>query len=110
MHSLNTFVNKTEFSSLLDKYTRRNCRITLGCQATIALFSLVYDQSDSFLKLPNILLENSNQFDFHGKIIVTFGSTITLSFSEDRVRCAFDQRHVLIHYSLRGANEKAIIN
>lgn len=38
-----TFVNKTEFSSLLDKYTRRNCRITLGCQATTALLSLVYD-------------------------------------------------------------------
>lgn len=72
--------------------------------------SLVWDQSDSFIMLPNILLEISNQFDFLGKIIVTFGNTITLSFSEDKLRCSFDQRDVLIHYSLHGANEKAIIN
>lgn len=110
VHSLKTFINKTEFSSVLDKYTRRNCRIMLGCQATTALLFLVCDQSDSFNKLPNILGENFTQFDFRGKIIVTFGNTITLSFSKDKRRCSFDQRHVLIHYSLHGANEKAIIN
>lgn len=47
---------------------------------------------------------------FLGKIIVTFGNTITLLFSEDKLTCSFDQTDVLIHYSLRGANEKAIIN
>lgn len=41
---------------------------------------------------------------------MTFGNTITLLFSEDKLRCSFDQRDVLIHYSLHGANEKAIIN
>lgn len=41
---------------------------------------------------------------------MTFGNTIALLFSKDKLRCSFDQRDVLIHYSLCGANEKAIIN
>lgn len=81
----------------------------LGCQATTALLPLVCDQSNSFIKLPIPVLENSNQF-VSWEIIVTFSNTITLLFSEDKLRCSFDQRDVLIHYSLHGANEKAIIN
>lgn len=43
--------------------------------------------------------------------MVTLGHAIALFlFSEDKLRCSFDQRDVLIHYSLHGANEKAVIN
>lgn len=53
VHPLKTFVNKTEFSTLLDEYTRRDCRIMLGCQATTAPLSLSFGinpmHSSSFL-------------------------------------------------------------
>lgn len=80
----------------------------LGCQATAARLPVCAQPPHS-----SGLLSQSQRIPTNlllGKIIVTFGNTITLLFSEDKLRCFFDPRDVLIHYSPHGANEKAIIN
>lgn len=78
-----------------------------GCQATAALFPAVINPLIHQAARPGAGASTSL---FLGKIIVTFGDTITLLFSKDKLGCSFHQRDLLIHYSLHGANEKAIIN